>query len=353
MREPVLGRDVGAADVLGARVVLVDDRAPPVQHLALDGHGARRGGVHDEVQARQVVAGPLGRGQAEQAHEHRRHELRVGHPVALDQLEAPPGIEPLHHHDRGSQALHRHRVDERRRVVERRGAQVDGALADAAALGGQRAGEQHRCGRRVAERRARQVLAHALGPPGGAGRVQHLPALALVVGRERLRRGEHVVVALEARQVAHPRHPHRDAGQVEAGHDVGHRLGRHQRDRTAVVEHVLHLAGAQVAVDRRVPEPRPLRRPRHLEERPVVLHQHGDVVAGADAAGPQRPGQATGAVVQLGVGHDLARVRHDEGGRVGRVVRVPGRRQLFHGSPSSVSPGGSVPVAAESWFSRS
>jgi hypothetical protein len=146
---------------------------------------------------------------------------------------------------------------------------------------------------------------------------------------------QHLVVALEARQVPDRADPHRGAGQVEAGDDVGHRLGRHQRHGAAVVEDVLHLAGPQVAVDRGVVQARPLGRPRHLQELAVVLHQHGDVVAAADAAGPQGPGQADGAVLQLGVGHDLARGGHDDGRGVGRLGGVRARRQRSHGSPPS------------------
>jgi hypothetical protein len=237
----------------GARVVLVDDRAPPLQHLALDGHRAGRGGVDREAQAGGVVAGPLGLGQAQHADEHGGDELGVGHPVALDHLEALAGIEPLHHHHRGPEALHRHRVDQRGRVVQRGRAQVHRAGADPA-LGGQRLGQQDRRGRGIAQRRARQHLAHTLGPPGGARGVQHLPALALVVGRQPGRTRHHVVVALEAGHVPH-RDADRDAGQVEVGHHLGHGLGGDQRHRAAVVQHVLDLARAQVAVDGRVVEP--------------------------------------------------------------------------------------------------
>jgi hypothetical protein len=39
------------------------------------------------------------------------------------------------------------------------------------------------------------------------------------------------------------------------GHDLCHGLGRHQGDGAAVVEDVLHLAGTQMGVDRRVEQP--------------------------------------------------------------------------------------------------
>ena len=45
--------------------------------------------------------------------------------------QALPGIEPLHHHDGRPEPLHRHRVDERRGVVQRRRREVHRAGADA------------------------------------------------------------------------------------------------------------------------------------------------------------------------------------------------------------------------------
>ena len=68
--------------------------------------GARRGRVQDAAQARQVVSLTLFARQPEHAHEHRRYELRVGHPVLLDEFEALAGIELLHHHDRGADPVH-------------------------------------------------------------------------------------------------------------------------------------------------------------------------------------------------------------------------------------------------------
>ena len=47
---------VHEAVALGAGVVLVDDRPEPVDHLRLHLGRARRGGVHDDLERRQVVA---------------------------------------------------------------------------------------------------------------------------------------------------------------------------------------------------------------------------------------------------------------------------------------------------------
>ena len=323
MREPLRGRDERGPDVLGARVVLVDDRPPPLDHLALDRDGARRSGVHDDLETRHVVALALFLRELEHSDEHRRHELRVGDAVALDQLQALPRVEPLHDDDRRAEALHRHRVHEWRGMVEWCRRQEYGAGSGTVAPDPLR--DLHRRRRRITERRAGQRLAHAFGAAGRAGRVEHLPALALVAPRLRRRLAEDVAVALEPGERARGGDAHRDAREVERCDDIGHRGGAHQRACPAVVEDVLHLRRTQVAVDRGVVELRALGRPRHLEEGAIVLHQHRDPVAGADPPRAQRPSEPRGAFFQLGVGRGLARRPHDDRGRVRRVSRMPAR----------------------------
>ena len=56
VREPFGGVASGEAHPFGGAVVLVDDRAPPIDHLLLDLHRAGRGGVHERLQRRHVVA---------------------------------------------------------------------------------------------------------------------------------------------------------------------------------------------------------------------------------------------------------------------------------------------------------
>ena len=120
VREPLLGVDRGEQVALGAGVVLVDDRPPPLDHLRLDRRRARRGGVDDGAQRRQVEARALLLGQLEQADEHRRHHLHVRHAVALDQLQSPSRVEALHDDGRAAEAVHAHREAQRRGVVQRR-----------------------------------------------------------------------------------------------------------------------------------------------------------------------------------------------------------------------------------------
>jgi hypothetical protein len=250
--------------------------------------------------------------------------VRLRHPVALDQLQAPGRVELLHDHDRRPVPLQRHRPDEGRGVVQRRRAQVHDpvpvTLPDPP-------GDDHRGRRRVAERRSRQLLAHPLRPPGGAGRVEHLPPLALVVHRAGGRPGEHLVVPLEPRQLAVGADQRPDHRQVEPRDDVRQRLRRDQRDRARVVEHVLHLGRAQVRVDRRVAQPRALRRPRDLEVLAVVVHADRDRVPLGQPARPQRPRQPGRPVLELRVADRLTGRAHHDRRRLRRVLGVPARRE--------------------------
>ena len=124
MRQGLLGGDPGHAHALGARVVLVDDRAPPLDHPALHFGSARRRRVHHRAQRGHVVLRPHLVGQLEHAHEHGRDELGVRDLVLFDEGQAALGVEVLHDHDRATEALGRHGPHERGRVVQRGGAEV-------------------------------------------------------------------------------------------------------------------------------------------------------------------------------------------------------------------------------------
>src|SRR4051795_3911436 len=71
--QPLRAPDVDEAVSLGARVVLVDDGPPPLDHLPLDVDRARRGGVDDRLEARHVVRPADFLGELEHPDEHRRH----------------------------------------------------------------------------------------------------------------------------------------------------------------------------------------------------------------------------------------------------------------------------------------
>jgi hypothetical protein len=123
--QPLLRRDAAEAVVLGARVVLVDDRSPPVEHALLDLHRAGGGGMHRHLHRRQVVPQANVVGQLEQAHEHRRHPLAVRDAVALDAAAANVRRRSCSITNTAAAELDdRHAMAQRRGVVQRRRRQV-------------------------------------------------------------------------------------------------------------------------------------------------------------------------------------------------------------------------------------
>jgi hypothetical protein len=76
--------------------------------------------VDGDAMRAQIVTPPCRLRELQQADEHRRHPLAVGHAVLFDVLQCRLGIEVIHDHDGAAEAEHRHREVQRRGVVERR-----------------------------------------------------------------------------------------------------------------------------------------------------------------------------------------------------------------------------------------
>ena len=134
-----MARSSGAREPLCAPVVLVDDRAEPLHHLVLDVHRARGGRMDHALQARHVVGVAHGTGQFQHPHEHGRHELRMGDAVGLDEPQHRLGVELAHQDRGGTDPVHRHRVVDARRVVQRRRRQIHARRGHVVALATARA----------------------------------------------------------------------------------------------------------------------------------------------------------------------------------------------------------------------
>ena len=195
MGQPVLGADQRRPDRLRGRVVLVDDRPPPVDHLLLDLHRARRRRMHHPLQARQVVRIAHALRQFQHPGEHHRHELPVRDPVALDGIETAFGIELLQDDRRDAAGLHAHRPHRRRGVVQRRRAQID-------RLGVHPESDQRRHhARRLGGRDVRQLPLDPLWPAGRARGVLQQITFTFVVDRCIRLTGNAFGVALPAVEV--------------------------------------------------------------------------------------------------------------------------------------------------------
>ena len=289
VREPLLGGDPDAA-ALRAAVELVEHGAEPLDHSPLHVDGDRRGAVHDEPQAREVVRAPHRLGQAQEAHEVRRHQEGRDHALALDGAQQLLRVEAVLEHDVGAEQHRAFAVGVGPRVVERRRDEV-GAAGELA-----RGAPQHRDARGSGGARRRLCRArgpqHSLRAPGRARRVQECVARErvgerrAVVLRGLLEASEALDLAAdrEARARRHAR-AGRERGLGEAGvGDEGARL--------AVVDDVAHLVGLPVPADRRPAPPRPrgasvgeehLRRVRE-QRRDAAARGHAGRVEGAREA---------------------------------------------------------------------
>ena len=313
--QPLLRTDHAGAGALGPGVVLVDDRAPPVEHRLLDRDRAGSGSVDGEGVRRRVVGPALGLVEPQQTHEHRRHPLAVGDPVSLDGGQRGAGIEAVHDDRRRTDPAHLHQEREGCRVVQRRGRQVHGAGPDSVGRG-----QELVARRQLLDRLRRGGAPHALGSPGRPRRVEERNALDPFVARDLARPGTEDVAGVEV-----------DPGDpVELGarrDDHGSGPGRVQHHAGAAVrEDVAHLLGGQPCRHRRVAEPGVLARPHQGEEVDPVLQAERDRVARSQAEIPQIVGHGDGAGAQLGPGGGLDRfgpVSQDhDGGVVGPVRSV-------------------------------
>ena len=88
-------------------------------------HRTRRRRVHHSLQSRQVIRITNVLRKFQHSGEHRRYELAMGHPVALDGIQAAFGIELLQDNRRDAAGLHGHRPDRRRGVIQRCRAEID------------------------------------------------------------------------------------------------------------------------------------------------------------------------------------------------------------------------------------
>ena len=195
MGQPLLrGRD-GDAVAFGAGVILDQDRSPPFDHFCLHVDRAGGGGVDRAFQRRDVVARAHLVRQLQHAHEHGRHQLRLRDLVFLDQLQKFLGVEMLHD-DGGAAERDRHHVEAQGSgVIERRRRQIDAVGRHAAHVGAENSEKRVR----HIDRIVFELLLDALGPPGGARRIQHVVAGHFIRYRRGRLRGGFLVKGTEAR----------------------------------------------------------------------------------------------------------------------------------------------------------
>jgi hypothetical protein len=205
-----------------------------------------------------------------------------------------------------------------RRVIERRAAQVHVVVERREAEQAEEPGRDRGHGVRVG---AGERPAHTLGPPRGAGRVDHERA-------ERPRRGPARSAGAEPGEGPEAGHlPHREAalgrhpgvGGCRQG-GVGEALVGDERPRTAVAQDVAELGGGQVPVQRHDVEAGLRGREVDGEHVGAVGQQQRHGVAGRQPELPETAADPVGLGGQIAVGDGRAAGVHD-GGPLRRAAR--------------------------------
>ena len=173
---------------------------------------------------------------------------------------------------------------------------------------------------------ALEILLDALGPPGGAGRIQHVVARHFIRDRRGRLRGGFLVKGTEARLGLVHHVEQRSARLADQAPDLFGAFRRGDEDFCAAVFHdVGDLVLRQIAADRGVVETRALRGPADFHEGEAVFHQERDVVAGLEAERTKQMRALVRELVELAIGDRLAGRRHLVGDLVRCGAGVDGR----------------------------
>ncbi len=260
--------------------------------------------MQDGAQRAAVERGPHLVVEAQQPHEHRRHQVARPHGPLVDEAQGGGGVEAGHEDELGPGVQVADREAQRGGVVQRPGDEV-GARAvepDPASHGGQR--------RQLVGHRGRARAHDALRPARGPRRVQHRAA-GRPVERERLVAGR--------RQQAVELLPDLHHLDVESGHRLGGhggvgRLGDEQPG-AGVVDDVADLVGGQVPVHGGEPGAGQDGRGGELDQLDPVAEQQGHRAAGRHAGLAEEASGPRGPVDELAAGAPPRQVV--EGGRIG------------------------------------
>ena len=294
--EPLVRGAVRETVELRAGVVLVEDRPPPVQHLALHFLGNGRGGMDRHLVGTEVEAASVRFGQFQHASEHGGHPLTVGDLMVLDGLQCMDGVEPWHHDRRTAEGLYDLAETQRGGMVKRGGGEVDGVLVDSP-----HHVEQANRFTGFGDRRLGQRPHDSLGSARRAGTVEHESAGGFLgegfggVG------GDGVLEVLETIDGAVDHQVGLAVGCVrgDLACDIGDALGGDENRRLGVVHDVAGFFGGEVAVHGGEVEAGAKRRPHHVEVGEVVLHEDADVIAAPQPPVPEELREPVRTVVQL------------------------------------------------------
>ncbi|MCY1428708.1 hypothetical protein D9M71_446020 [compost metagenome] len=252
----------------------------------------------------------------------------MGDAIALDVRQGLALVELLHEHHGGAEVMQVQREAHGRGVIQRRSGQVDGVAVEA---------EHPDCRADhgvLGDLHLRQGAQDALRPAGGAGAVHHGRAQPLV---RQAFGGEVGHGIFEARPAVDGAVHHQVPGaigdqrrQVLGGFAQG--PGADKQLGVAVLDDIGHFAGGEEAVDRHHQQTGTQRCPADLEAADVVLEEHREAVAAAQAMPVKVLGEAVGALVQFAIGQGFAAAGVDDcglfRGKQGVVAKVLGSFHL-------------------------
>ena len=316
LRRIVPDHDAG----LGGAVVFGDDRAPPFDHLALHRRRARRRPMRDPAQRGEVVASLHLGGQAQEAHEHGRHDMHVADPVPVDQPQHVLGVEARLQDHVEAEPGAAHAVGGGRGVVHRPVHQHDRRR-----IGGEPPVARHFLRRGGLQLGRRRLAAHALGSAGRTRRIDHAAARRLGrLGIGRAARHEAIPrldalgrAALLGWQVVGRgdllgrRHAQDLHARGNARRDLGQEVAmRHQHLGGAVAQDVARLLRREMPVDRHGIGAELTRRHVDLEGREIVAQHQGDAVVLAHAQRRQAARRPGGIGLDVGPASESIARRH-------------------------------------------
>ena len=253
--------------------------------------------------ARKIVAPPDLPRQRQQPHEHRRHPLAMRHSIPLNQRQRPRRIEPPRHDARPTTAQHMQREPVRCGVIQRSRRQINRV---------RRTYPRRRQNPRDRQRhpthlRTQQRPEYPLRMPGRARRIHQIPPDRPQRQRPIRLPRHHGAIVDRIATAAHQRHDHPRQNRQMA---KILRL-RHHHPRAAIPQDVVDLRPPQMRADRRVVNPRPLRRERQLEHLHAVVQQHRNPRPRRQPQTQQPMRRLRRPPVQHGIAHAQTRVRKD------------------------------------------
>ncbi len=299
MGQPLVGVAVHETVAFGAGVILVDDRSPPLDHLALHFHRTWSRSMDDGLQAGYVVCPSLRVGELQHANEHGGNHLRVRDRVLGDACEVFLGIEVLHDHGGAAEAVHRHVEAQRCGVIQRGWREIPGVAVES-----EHELCEHQQARRSSQRFGFVNECNTLRAAGRSAGIQHVGAFE-TFGKWFVRLRCHrafIAVVVAGGAIQHVTRDDVGGGCHHRFRLVGFVLRSDEDLRATVVDDVRQFVRGESARAAGVDQARIVATPHHFEKTRMVLQANRHVVTRFEAVACKQLAHSVGTLVELSVG---------------------------------------------------